>query len=508
MIKPITLIVLDGWGHREARLHNAIASANTPTWDALWQQYPHTLISGSGLDVGLPKGQMGNSEVGHLHMGAGRQVAQDLVRVDQAISDGSFANNQTINTALQYAIKNQKQIHLIGLLSPGGVHSHERHLQALIDSAAKQGATKLQLHAILDGRDTPPRSALASLALIEKQFHQLGCGQIASITGRYYAMDRDKRWDRIEKAFDLYTTGQSDFTADTAATALEMAYERDETDEFVLPTKIKGMRRIADDDVIIFFNFRADRMRQLTRAFINEDFNEFERSQGPKLQHVVSFTKYASDLATEIAFPPQSLHNVFGEYIAAKGLKQLRIAETEKYAHVTFFFNGGRESCFENEDRELIPSPKVATYDLQPEMSAPLLTKKLCAAISSGQYAAIICNYANPDMVGHTGDFDATVQAVEVIDHCLNEIIQASLDAGSEVLITADHGNAELMFNEVTNQPHTAHTSNPVPVVYVGRNATAITSKGSLTDIAPTLLYFMGLDKPPEMTGNTLFELV
>lgn len=503
--RPIVLIIFDGWGYREHHEYNAIYQAKTPNWDRLWQQYPHTLISSSGLDVGLPDQQMGNSEVGHTHMGAGRQVPQDLVRIDQAIASGDFLDNQTLNQAMDVAKEQQSQIHVFGLLSPGGVHSHEQHLQALITLAEQRGIHQICLHGILDGRDTPPRSALASIAAMEKHLKEKQTGHIASIVGRYYAMDRDTRWDRTQIAYDMYTQGTSPYHADSAAEALEAAYERDENDEFVQATTIGTPSLLQDNDVVIMMNFRADRARQLIYAFTDPEFNAFERKATPKLADCTTLTKYASDIKANIAYPPISLTNVFGEYIANQNIPQLRIAETEKYAHVTFFFNGGREQPFAGEERVLIPSPKVATYDLKPEMCAYEMTDALIAAIKQEKFGAIICNYANADMVGHTGDMEATISAIETLDACLGNVIDALISVGGEALITADHGNAEFMFNELTNQPHTAHTNNPVPALYVGRDAT-IKENGTLVDIAPTLIHLLGLEQPSEMTGETLFR--
>lgn len=515
--QPVVLIVLDGWGYRENPASNAIEQAKTPTWHTLWAQYPHTLINASGLAVGLPEGQMGNSEVGHLHMGAGRLVPQDLVRVDLAIGDGSFDDNATFHQAFQKARALNSTVHVLGLLSPGGVHSHERHIEALINLASKQQVKKLCVHALLDGRDTPPRSALPSIALIDNTLHNAGYGPIASLCGRYYAMDRDKRWERTQVAYDLYTEGKAAFYADSPAQALELAYERGESDEFVQPTLIHALNNdntlspqaplIRDNDVIIFMNFRADRTRQLTRAFIEPDFNFFLREKKPKLASFVSLTQYADNLKTDIAFAPINLNHVVGQCVAEAGLRQLRIAETEKYAHVTFFFNGGREEPFANEDRILVPSPKISTYDLQPQMSAPELTEKLCEAIKSQQYAVIICNFANADMVGHSGNLSATIKAIESIDQSLTQIIETLHAVGGEALITSDHGNAEFMFDELTQQAHTAHTTNPVPVIYVGRPAEMAACEGNLADIAPTLLLLLGLKQPPEMTAHPLFKL-
>ncbi len=509
--RPLLLIVLDGWGYREATEHNAIAAAHTPNWDALWSQYPHTLISGSGKCVGLPDGQMGNSEVGHLTIGAGRTVHQDLCRVDLAIEDGSFFQNEVLVNAVQRAQQTQKAVHVFTLLSPGGVHSHESHLHAMLTLAAQQHLNHVYVHAFLDGRDTPPRSALASLQALDAHCQSLGCGQIVSLIGRYYAMDRDKRWDRVQKAYDLVVDGTAQYTAESAAAGLALAYERGENDEFVAATRIQAPGAqpitIQDGDVIIFMNFRADRARELTRALIEPDFTEFKRQRVPKLGEFVSLTQYHKDYATRIAFPPQALTHLFAQCVSDAGGKQLRIAETEKYAHVTFFFNGGVEQPYPGEDRVLIPSAKVATYDLHPEMSAPELTQRLIEAIQQQQYDVIICNFANPDMVGHTGNFAATVKAIETIDHCLGAIVTSLKSVGGELIITADHGNAEQMFDCVTNQPHTAHTSDPVPFIYVGRSAEVVKNDGKLSDIAPTMLYLLGLAQPKEMTGQCLLKL-
>jgi 2,3-bisphosphoglycerate-independent phosphoglycerate mutase len=508
--KPIVLIVLDGWGYSEERDYNAILSANTPNWDQLWQSKPHMLIKGSGSYVGLPNGQMGNSEVGHLNLGAGRVVYQEFTRVSRAIRTGSFFTNQTLTDAVDLAVSNGKAVHILGLLSDGGVHSHEEHIQAMVKLAAERGAEKLYIHAFLDGRDTPPQSAHQYLAAMEQTLSEAGKGRIASIIGRYYAMDRDHRWPRVKAAYDLIALGQSEFQALTAEQGLDLAYERGETDEFVKATAVvpAGEKPVCVEkgDVVIFMNYRSDRARQITRPFIEPDFQEFERPQFPQLGAFVSLTEYSSEFDVPVAFPPERLKNVFGEYIAQLGLHQLRIAETEKYAHVTFFFNGGKEEPWQGEDRVLINSPDVATYDLQPEMSAPELTNQLVQAIGSGKYDVIICNYANPDMVGHTGNFDATVQAIEALDGCLARVVEAAADVGGELLITADHGNAEQMRNPETGQPHTAHTSNPVPLIYVGRPATMADS-GALSDIAPTMLYLMGVEKPAEMGGDSLITL-
>lgn len=508
---PLVLIILDGWGYREDPEYNAIAAARTPFWHKLWQNYPHTLAVASGMAVGLPDGQMGNSEVGHLHMGAGRQVPQDLTRIDLAIQSNEFYDNPVLTRTVDTLIQNNKALHVFGLLSQGGVHSHELHIQAMIKLAAKRGLKNIYLHAFLDGRDTPPKSAKNSLLSMEKIYQSLGCGQTASLIGRYYAMDRDKRWERTERAYDLLTKGKAEYHVKYAIEGLEEAYARGETDEFVKPTAIHAEGQPAvtlqDGDAVVFMNFRADRARQLTRALTEPSFHEFHRDVKPTLSHFVTLTEYAADISAEVAWLPISLRNNIGECVANKGYKQLRIAETEKYAHVTFFFNGGEEKLYAGEDRILVPSPKVATYDLQPEMSATLLTEKLVEAIERREYALIVCNFANPDMLGHTGDLNATVQAIEVIDHCLERIISTLKTVGGEALITSDHGNAECMFDPATNQPHTAHTTNLVPVIYVGRQAEPTTSSGVLYDIAPTLLELMDIEKPAEMTGKSLFLL-
>lgn len=511
--RPMTLIILDGWGYRESTEANAIAAAHKPNWDNFWENHTHTLVSGSGHCVGLPHGQMGNSEVGHLNMGAGRIVHQDLTRIDLAIEDGEFFHNKVLNHAFHQAIAANKAVHVMGLLSPGGVHSHEKHIQAIITLAAQLNTPSLYLHPFLDGRDTPPRSAMASLQALDEHCQRMHCGTIASIIGRYYAMDRDKRWERIHKAYDLLVHGKADYHAKNAEQGLELAYARGENDEFVQATSIHADNAkpvtINDGDVVIFMNFRADRAREITEAFIDPNFHGFARDGlGPKLSDFVCLSEFDPRFNAQVAFKPYSLHNIFGEYISNLGLKQLRIAETEKYAHVTFFFNGGIEPPYPSEDRILIPSPKIATYDLQPQMSAYELTDRLVYEIKSQQYDVIICNFANPDMVGHTGNFEATVKAIETIDQCLGKIIKALHDVGGEAIITADHGNAELMFNNHTNQPHTAHTSDPVPFIYLGRKATIDKKDGKLSDIAPTMLYLMGIPQPEEMSGKPILKLV
>ncbi len=508
--KPMLLVVLDGWGYSEINDDNAIAVAKKPNWDELWSSCPTSFINGSGAAVGLPADQMGNSEVGHLNLGAGRVVYQEYTRVSRSIKTGSFYSNQTLVDAVQAAIDSDKAVHILGLLSPGGVHSHEDHIHAMTELAVKQGAKRVYLHAFLDGRDTAPRSADESIRKMDAKFEELGGGRFASIIGRYFAMDRDHRWPRIQKAYDLITQGKAEFQAETALAGLGLAYNRDETDEFVQATAVvpAGTEpvRVEDGDSIIFMNYRSDRARQITRPFIEPDFDAFEREYVPKNTHFVSLTEYKSDFDVPVAYPPDRLQNVFGEYISGLGLQQLRIAETEKYAHVTFFFNGGREEPFDFEDRILINSPNVPTYDLQPEMSAPEVTDNLVEAIESGKYDAIICNFANPDMVGHTGNFDATVKAIEAIDACLARVVAAIRKVGGDMLITADHGNAEMMRNNETQQPHTAHTTNLVPLIYVGARDLSLVSQGALSDIAPTMLELMGLEQPSEMTGRSLIK--
>jgi 2,3-bisphosphoglycerate-independent phosphoglycerate mutase len=509
--KPMVLMILDGWGYSEDTHFNAIAAARKPVWDRLWSQYPHTLIRTSGAAVGLPADQMGNSEVGHLNLGSGRVVYQEFTRVSRSIKTGSFYNNQTLTDAVDLAIANGRAVHILGLLSPGGVHSHEEHIHAMVELAVKRGAKQVYLHAFLDGRDTPPRSATASIQLMEGKFAEYGGGRFASIIGRFYAMDRDHRWPRIQAAYDMITQGKAQFRAASAFEGLELAYARDEGDEFVQATVIAAPGaapvHIDDGDVVIFMNYRSDRARQITRPFIEPNFDGFARAVVPHLGRFVSLTEYNSEFDIPVAFPAERLQNVFGAYLSRLGMRQLRLAETEKYAHVTFFFNGGIEEPFEGEDRILVPSPQVATYDLKPEMSAPEVTDRLVDAIDSGKYDVIVCNYANPDMVGHTGNFDATVTAIEAIDQCLGRVEQALARAGGEALITADHGNAEKMRGDDTGQAHTAHTSNLVPMVYVGRPA-QLNANGSLCDVVPTMLRLMDLARPPEMSGTPLVELL
>ena len=524
--KTALLLILDGWGYREQTDHNAIHSADSPVWDRLWAERPHTLIDTSGRSVGLPAGQMGNSEVGHMNLGAGRVVYQSLTRIDKDINEGAFFDNPVLTGAVDKAVAAGSALHVFGLMSPGGIHSHEDQIMAMLQLALDRGAAKVFLHAFLDGRDTPPRSALPSLLQAEQVLSASGKGRVASVCGRFYAMDRDNRWDRVRPAYEMLTEARAPFRFDSVTEALEAAYARDEDDEFVQATLVGGdgddspivndsddsdtvndsddSDTVNDGDVVVFMNFRADRARELTRAFVEDDFAGFERTARPLLGEFVMLTEYAADIDTACAYPPRKLDNVMGDYLARLGKTQLRIAETEKYAHVTFFFNGGREQPFDNEDRILVPSPRVKTYDLKPEMSAFEVTDKLVTAIRSGKYDAIFCNYANGDMVGHTGDFDASVKAVEAVDRCLGRIVEAIESVDGELLITADHGNVEQMLDPETNQPLTSHTNGPVPLVYVGGSGMGFVSDGSLCDIAPTMLTLMGIPVPDEMTGKVL----
>lgn len=508
-VKPVLLIILDGFGCRHADNFNAIACAHKPNWDRLWKAYPHTLIQASEAAVGLPAGQMGNSEVGHLNIGAGRVVYQEFTRIDRAINNGNFFLNPALLETLAQVKSQGSALHILGLLSDGGVHSHESHIHAMLDMALREGLQKVYVHAFLDGRDTAPKSADKHLHRLQDRIDQLGGGRIASIIGRYYAMDRDRRWQRVKAAYDLLTQGRCEYVAQDALEGLYMAYSRGETDEFVKATAIvppgQAPVHIEDGDAIVFMNFRSDRARQLTRTFIEPDFAEFARETTPRLSHYCTLTSYSDDFDVAVAFPPERIRNGFGEYIANQGLHQLRIAETEKYPHVTYFFNGGEETVYPGEDRILVNSPDVATYDLKPEMSAYEVTDRLVEAINSGKYDAIICNYANSDMVGHTGVFDAARKAVEVVDECIGRAVEAMQARGGEILITADHGNAESMMDLDKGQPHTAHTLNLVPFLYIGRPA-HIAEKGALEDVAPTLLRMMGLPQPMEMTGHALIE--
>lgn len=502
---PLVLMILDGWGYRADAPDNAISRAETPCWDELWAKGTHCLLETSGESVGLPDGQMGNSEVGHMNIGAGRIVYQDFTRISQSVSDGSFYRNEALCSAVRNTIGHRGTVHIMGLLSPGGVHSHDDHFIATVELARRLGAKDITVHGFLDGRDTPPRSAKPSIQRMQEHLDQASGNRFGTIIGRYYAMDRDLRWDRVERAWDAIVEGRAEHVANSAGEALEAAYLRDENDEFVQPTVITGHAGVADGDCILFVNFRADRARQLSRAFVEPSFKGFKR-RAPRLSGFVTMTEYLDGLPAGIAFPNEKIPELLGEILSRNGLRQLRIAETEKYAHVTFFLNGGREEPFEYEQRILIPSPKVATYDLQPEMSAPELAEELDQAIRGGDFDVIICNVANPDMVGHSGLMEAAVSAVEAVDRCLETVSQALKAVGGELIVTSDHGNVEQMTDAGSGQSHTAHTTNPVPFVYIGRAATALRD-GSLRDVAPTMLYLLGLSQPVEMTGESLLEL-
>jgi 2,3-bisphosphoglycerate-independent phosphoglycerate mutase len=509
-IAPVVLIILDGWGYRDDTEANAIAAARTPVMSSLWQAYPHTLIQTSGKDVGLPQGQMGNSEVGHLNIGAGRIVPQELVRISDAVEDGSLRQNETLMNLCQGVRQRQGKLHLIGLCSEGGVHSHLSHLFGLVDLAQEQGLTEVCIHVITDGRDTNPKEGIQVVGQIEDYIHKTGVGRIVTLCGRYYAMDRDRRWDRVEKAYRLMTEdGPGD--GRSPVHIMTDSYAAGVTDEFVLPVRV-APGAVEAGDGIIFFNFRPDRARQLTYAFMDPQFDGFPRTPIAPLGYV-TFTQYDANLNVDIAFPPQNLTNILGEVVANRGLKQFRTAETEKYPHVTYFFNGGLEDPLEGEDRELVPSPMVATYDRAPAMSAEAVTDVAIAALRKRIYSLVVMNYANPDMVGHTGQMNAAIQAIETVDRCLGRLLEAISQVGGTALITADHGNAEYMWDEAGN-PWTAHTTNPVPFIVIegeGRKIPGygteipLRSDGRLADIAPTILQILGIEKPPEMTGQSMF---
>ena len=503
--RPVVLLILDGWGHREAPEDNALAQADLPNWRRLWAGEPHTLVHPEGRHVGLPDGQMGNSEVGHMNLGAGRIVYQDLTRIDAAIEDDSFFANPELLAACAAARDGNGTLHVMGLLSPGGVHSHERHLFAMLELARRERVPRVALHAFLDGRDTPPRSARPSLAAIDAACREVGNARIATVGGRYFAMDRDKRWDRVRKAWDAIVEGEAAHDAADAVAALDAAYARGENDEFATPTTIGGGVPMRDGDAVVFMNFRADRARQLTAAFVAPGFDGFD-ARRPRLSRFTCLTEYDATLPAPVAFAPDDLRDTLGEVLAAAGLSQLRIAETEKYAHVTFFFSGGRESPYDGEQRILVPSPKVATYDLQPEMSCPELTERLVGAIRQGTFDVVVCNIANPDMVGHTGDLQAAILAAEAVDRAIGEIEAAVREAGGALLVTADHGNLEMMRDPETGQAHTAHTVGPVPLVYVGSRPAKLRSGGALRDIAPTMLDLLGLPRPDAMSGRSLLD--
>jgi 2,3-bisphosphoglycerate-independent phosphoglycerate mutase len=505
--KTHLLLILDGWGEREAAPDNAITSANCPNWRRIWATNPHTLIQTDGLAVGLPAGQMGNSEVGHMNLGAGRIVYQDLTRINLALETGQFEHNVALNQACASVRRNGGTLHVMGLLSEGGVHSLEAHIFAMLRLAHARKVRKIAVHVFLDGRDTPPKSAAPSIAKLQAICDELGNVKIASVAGRYFAMDRDQRWDRVKRSFDAICDARSDLHELSALAALDAGYARGESDEFVRPTVIAGGCKVHDGDAIVFMNYRSDRARELSQAFVDSDFPGFERTRPVLLNAFVSLTEYAKNLdVSAVAFAPQSMQNTLTEVLAALGRTQLRIAETEKYAHVTFFFSGGVEAPYPGERRILVPSPKVATYDLQPEMSVAALCDQLVSAITGGEFDFIVCNIANPDMVGHTGILAAAILAVEAVDAALARIESAILTAGGTMLVTADHGNLEEMWDFASNQPNTQHSMNPVPLVLVGAPNSGLTlrSGGALKDIAPTLLKLMQIPQPAEMTGETL----
>jgi len=515
--RPVVLVVLDGWGVRAAREGNAIALAGAPFYHGLLRDYPATELTASGESVGLPDDQMGNSEVGHLNLGAGRVVYQDFTRINRAIADGSFAANPVLLAAIDAATAPGRTLHLLGLLSDGGVHSHVDHLHALLDMAKRRGARQVAIHAFLDGRDTPPRSGLGYVAALDARLVKDGLGRLATVSGRYYAMDRDHRWDRVHKAYDAIVAGRG-VEVKEATGAIEDGYRRGVTDEFLVPAVVcEGGTPVApvrDGDSAIFFNFRADRAREVTAALTAERFDGFERGRVARWSSFVGMTRYDDRLGIPAAFEPVRITRILADVLSGSGLRQLRIAETEKYAHVTYFFNGGVEAVFPGEERVLIPSPRdVATYDEKPEMSAPAVTDAVVAKVASGAYDFILLNYANPDMVGHTGKLDAAIEAVRVIDRCLERLVTAVLAGGGAVVLTADHGNLEQMVDD-QGGPHTAHTTNPVPCVVIDRRlrpspgaATPVLRSGGIfADVAPTLLALMGIPQPPEMTGRSLVD--
>ncbi|WP_406655766.1 2,3-bisphosphoglycerate-independent phosphoglycerate mutase [Methanolobus sp. ZRKC2] len=507
--RPLLLMILDGWGYTDEKTGNAVLAARTPVLDNLVKKYPSCLLGASGNSVGLPEGQMGNSEVGHLNIGAGRIVYQDYTRINKAIEDGSFFENPVLLQAINNVKKSNSSLHVMGLFSYGGVHSHMSHMRALVEMGKREGLENVYIHAFLDGRDVPPRAALKDMKEQEELMKENGFGQVATVSGRYYAMDRDKRWQRTELAYDALTLGEGLIAGDPV-TAIKMAYDREENDEFVKPTVVvdeegKPVATVKEGDSLIFFNFRPDRARQLTYSFVQKDFEGFERKAKPDVFYVC-MTEYDEELDVPIAFPPERISNTLGEVLSKANMKQLRIAETEKYAHVTFFFNGGEERQSKGEERCLVPSPKVSTYDLKPEMSAYEVTDELVSHIKSGKYDVIILNFANMDMVGHSGIFDATVKAIEVVDDCIGKTIDALIDEGGAALITADHGNAEKMVDYTTGEAHTAHTCDPVELILVNEDENITLKPGKLADIAPTMLDILGIEKPKEMTGNSLIS--
>jgi 2,3-bisphosphoglycerate-independent phosphoglycerate mutase len=510
-VAPVVLVILDGWGYCEETRGNAIAAAKTPVMQSLWAAYPHTLIHTSGKAVGLPEGQMGNSEVGHLNIGAGRVVPQELVRISDAVEDGSIQRNPALVKTCQEVRSRNGKLHIVGLCSEGGVHSHLSHLFGLLDLAKGQGLDEICIHAITDGRDTTPKDAVQAIGLLQNYIDRIGVGRIATISGRYYAMDRDRRWDRVKRAYDIMTQDGA-LDGRKAVEVIQASYAEGVNDEFILPTRI-APGAVESGDGVIFFNFRPDRARQLTQAFVNPDFKGFERQQITPLSFA-TFTQYDPELPAAVAFEPQNLSNILGEVIANHDLKQFRTSETEKYAHVTYFFNGGLEEAFTGEDREMVSSPMVATYDKAPAMSAAPLTEVAIAGIKKQIYSLIVINYANPDMVGHTGQIDATIKALETVDRCLGRLLESISKAGGTAIITADHGNAEHMLDNAGN-PWTAHTTNPVPLILVeGEGAkipghgtdVSLRSDGKLADIAPTILEILQLPIPPAMTGRSLLQ--
>lgn len=510
--KPLLLMILDGWGYSPVSKGNAIAQANKPNFDYLLQTYPHTLLEASGEAVGLPAGQMGNSEVGHLNIGAGRVVYQELTRIFKAIKTGEFAQNSVLAEAMERVKNGPGALHLMGLVSDGGVHSHLDHLFALLEMAKTRGVKKVYIHAVLDGRDVLPQSAKTYLGQLNEKLEELGVGQVASVSGRYYLMDRDQRWERIEKAYQALVQGEG-LKAPNALAAVEQSYDVRVNDEFVAPTVIiddegQPLGKIKEGDSVIFFNFRSDRARQISHAFVDEDFTGFERKEHPKV-HYVCLTEYDVTLKAAVAFPPQNLENTLGEVLAQQHKKQLRIAETEKYAHVTFFFNGGVEDPCSGEDRCLIPSPKVATYNLKPEMSAFEVTEELLKRVQNDSYDVIILNFANSDMVGHTGEFEAAIKAIEAVDQCIGKIVPAVQKQGGSLLITADHGNAEAKIDLETGRPLTAHTTNPVPFILIDDTyqGSKLREGGALCDVAPTMLKLLRIPQPQDMTGKSLIEV-
>ena len=509
MKKPTVLLILDGYGERKEKEGNAIALAKTPVMDRLKKEFPYVEGQASGLFVGLPDGQMGNSEVGHMNMGAGRIVYQELTRITKSIQDGDFFENKALKAAVEHCKKEDSALHFMGLVSSGGVHSHIEHIYGLLELAKRAGLKKVYLHAFLDGRDTPPDSGKSFLFAVEKKMQELGVGEIATISGRYYAMDRDKNYDRVEKAYRAMVDGTGE-KASSVEEAIDASYAKKVYDEFVLPTVIEkdgAVHTVSDGDAMIFFNFRPDRAREICHAFCDDDFSFFERGARKNI-FFVCFTDYDPTIPNKhVAFEKEEIHNTLGEVVSNLGKNQLRIAETEKYAHVTFFFNGGKEEPYENEDRILVPSPKeVPTYDLKPEMSCYTVTEKLTEAIRSGKYDLVVANFANPDMVGHTGVLPAAIKAIEVVDECMGKVVDAVESMHGNLFILADHGNADIMIDEKTGEPYTAHTTNPVPFILVSEEKHKLREGGCLADVAPTLLELMGIPQPKEMTGKSLLE--